>query len=411
MAKAGQIIALQRSTMLSGKHNAMTSTALTELLSRSITLDTSLSQAMATPSNVQQCDRQLRDIRELMKEMNNSFQSLLNLLLADAYTYRAIVDAESKQVPVASREQHIKGTVDFGAEVDSPDASTITKTLSVTDRLNATEISDEMDNTMELYKGERVRKTTALVLKHVVDKFQSHFGHKDVPKVTFSVNGLTRLAYDQKYKSKDEEPADKFTSEVTVKYTEVSNSAQSIIAIDNCYIDLTSHLKKDGTPVSNYGATWVNIYIPNTTMKKLLSKIQRDTEWPMSSKSFTIDADQGLVSLSAGMDNETPPIFYTMQKVLDEGGKSTGEISISNNGTIQDIYQDKDLREIYKCTMFCTVSLSIPVPVGTEVVPKPGGSNNARIKFHVSSVRAYGVADGITTVKLQRNCIKSSVFG
>ena len=132
VAKADQIIALHRSTMSSDKHSAMTSTALTELLSRSITLDTSLFLFMATPSNIRECDSQLRDIRDLMKEMNNSFQSLLNLLLADAYAYRAITDAEAKQVSVASREQHMKGTVDFGAEVDSLDASTITKTSSVT---------------------------------------------------------------------------------------------------------------------------------------------------------------------------------------------------------------------------------------------------------------------------------------
>ena len=39
-------------------------------------------------------------------------------------------------------------------------------------------------------------------------------------------------------------------------------------------------------------------------MKKLLAQIQHDTMWPMSGKGLTVDANQGLVSLSAGMNSK-----------------------------------------------------------------------------------------------------------
>ena len=81
VTKASEVITLHRSTMSSNKHNAMTLTAINELMSRSHDLATTLSQSMATPVTVKDCNNQLQDIRKLMKKMNNSFESLLNLRL------------------------------------------------------------------------------------------------------------------------------------------------------------------------------------------------------------------------------------------------------------------------------------------------------------------------------------------
>lgn len=132
VAKVSEIITLHKSIMSSDKHNAMTYTAINDLLSKSRDIENTLSQAMAAPHSIQDCKAQLEDVREVMKEVNTSVQGLLNLLLADAYTYRAVVDSESKQVPVASREQHMQGSVDFGSEVQSIDASSISKMSSIT---------------------------------------------------------------------------------------------------------------------------------------------------------------------------------------------------------------------------------------------------------------------------------------
>merc|ERR1712232_172323 len=78
-----EIITLHRSTMLSNKHNAVTSTSINELLSRSRNLEITLSQTVATPANFRDCNAQLNDIRQHIRDVNNSLESLLNLLLAD----------------------------------------------------------------------------------------------------------------------------------------------------------------------------------------------------------------------------------------------------------------------------------------------------------------------------------------
>ncbi len=277
--------------------------------------------------------------------------------------------------------------------------------------LDNLDVNHQTDSSMVEYKGERVKRTTAEVLEHVVDDFGSHFGCPFAPNVKLCMSDLTRLAYDEKYKSKNEEPSDKFTTELQVVYNDVNTARHGLIALDNCYVDLCTHSKKDGSPVSNYGTTWVNVYLGNDQIKQFIGKFKEDTNWSVSQNGLTVDKSQGLTSFTAGMDTESPPGFYVMQKVVDERGAATGDIAISSRGTIQETYQDPGLRAIYKCTMFCTVTVNVAMPVGTLVAPKPTGSSRARVKFHISSIRAYGAAEGITSVKLQSTRFKSSFFG
>ena len=206
--------------------------------------------------------------------------------------------------------------------------------------LQETNLGEQGDGSTIVYKGERMKKETAEVLEHVVDHFDFHFGQATAPNVKFAVDKLTRLPYDEKYKSANQQPSDKITGDLLVAYTEVNKSQQTVLAIDNCYIDLSEHSKRDGSAVSNYGATWVNVYLANAHLKDLYSKVQKDTKWVISNTGITLDNTQGLVSFPAGMDTESPPTFYVMRKEVDDNDLPTGEISITHHGTIPTVYED-----------------------------------------------------------------------
>jgi hypothetical protein len=67
------------------------------------------------------------DVISILKDTVKCVGDLVNLILADAYTYKIITKAESSQIPVASREQHTKGILDVPAESESLAASSITR--------------------------------------------------------------------------------------------------------------------------------------------------------------------------------------------------------------------------------------------------------------------------------------------
>jgi hypothetical protein len=66
------------------------------------------------------------------------------------------------------------------------------------------------------------------------------------------------------------------------------------------------------------------------------------------------------------MDEQDPPRFYVMSKEVDEEDNPTGCVLVSHKGSVQNICSDTDLQFIYKCTLFCTMSMSILTPVGTR---------------------------------------------
>jgi hypothetical protein len=65
----------------------------------------------------------IRDTNEALKDLTFAVNKLVNLLIGDACTYKAIVEAETVQVPVASREQHLQGDIEYGTEVSSVSVS------------------------------------------------------------------------------------------------------------------------------------------------------------------------------------------------------------------------------------------------------------------------------------------------
>jgi hypothetical protein len=108
---------------------------------------------------------------------------------------------------------------------------------------------------------------------------KDHFGNNTTPKVSFVLDELSNLGYDEQYKSKNDAPGDRWYSKVKMMYT-VSNKQYlfDVVAFDNIYFDLVPKISRSGTVSKNYGETWINVYIPSNTLKTFLALFKKSTE-------------------------------------------------------------------------------------------------------------------------------------
>ncbi|KAG7374449.1 hypothetical protein IV203_013544 [Nitzschia inconspicua] len=145
--------------------------------------------------------------------------------------------------------------------------------------------------------------------------------------ITLAVDKLIHLPYDERYKSKNEDPGDRWYSDVKVKYI-IGGYPRTLelMAIDNCYVDLIPKHSKSGSVAQNYGRTWVNVYIPKSIMKSMIEKFKADTNWGISNKGLNVDSTQGLTSITANIDDIDHPPFYAMAKEFDDDDQFTGRI-------------------------------------------------------------------------------------
>jgi hypothetical protein len=271
--------------------------------------------------------------------------------------------------------------------------------------------ADEGTNGMVKYKKATVKVDMRDVMVHVVDNMKDHFGRVGTePKCDFVLSPLSHIAYDEKYKSKGDEPGDRWFTQVSLSYKEVRSIDLPVIAIDNVFIDLSPRINKDGTPVKNYGKTWVNAYFPKSTMKVITEKFKSDTKWSVSNKGITVDEQQSLASIVLNMNLEDGPRFYVMSKEENDRGEFTGRIVTTNKGSVQSMYAQEEYRAIYKATLFCNLSMSVLTSVGTTVVPVPDKNAYARLKFSLASVKAYAVAPDIKSVTLGGNKPSNKLF-
>lgn len=107
---------------------------------------------------------------------------------------------------------------------------------------------------------------------------------------------------------------------------------------------------------------------------------------------------------------EDAPKFYVMAREYDDDDQPTGRVIVSNRGSVQSVYSDVELQQIYKCTVFLAMSMNVLTPLGTTVQPSPSSNSMARLKFTLMSIKAYGIAENVTSVKLGGVKIKSSLF-
>jgi len=279
----------------------------------------------------------------------------------------------------------------------------------ITSLLDDVGIIDSESGLVE-YKGNMVRKEVRDVMKSVVDQMQHHMGRDQFPNISFSLDTLKHLAYDQNYKAKNEDPADKWWSPLNIKYNGLGGLSSPVVAFDGVYLDLTPHMKKGGSPMKGYGLSWANVYIPSKTMKEFTSKVKEFTQWTVSSKGLNADKGQGLVSIVGNINQEGPPRFYSMSMETNEHDEPSGRIVTKSVGNVVSVASDSELQAIYKCTMFCTVSVSVVTAVGTTVCPTPSNTTYARLKFNVLSIKAYGVAENVRTISLSGSKVSSRLF-
>merc|ERR1712232_1211974 len=177
-----EIITLHRSTMLSNKHNAMTSTSINELLSRSSNLEITLSQTVATPANFRDCNAQLNDIRQHIRDVNNSLESLLNLLLADAsvdvptISKTSTVTHSTTQSIEGSKAESLFDSPKKGS-IDSTSHSSATVGASTKSALMKSKINPRKSSSSSRSISSMQRKTPALDLGSKVESV-------DVPTIS-----------------------------------------------------------------------------------------------------------------------------------------------------------------------------------------------------------------------------------
>ncbi|KAG7358004.1 hypothetical protein IV203_014591 [Nitzschia inconspicua] len=131
----------------------MTKVALESIAGDLKNLVERLNAEKAPPVQINDVQHHLNDMNESIIQLTKAVVDLTNLLLGDAYTYRTIIESESVQVPVASREQHISGIVDQGSEVNS--------TVSLPTGLSVKSRSGNKDKVANMFKSRVVSTPSA----------------------------------------------------------------------------------------------------------------------------------------------------------------------------------------------------------------------------------------------------------
>lgn len=104
--KERDILLIATSRMSESKVMPMTKKALENILSECLAIQHGLNVTLNTPKTASEMASSLNSLSNSVRDLTVVVHSLTTLLLGDAYTYKTIVESESLQVPVASREQH-----------------------------------------------------------------------------------------------------------------------------------------------------------------------------------------------------------------------------------------------------------------------------------------------------------------
>jgi hypothetical protein len=123
--KVVSIVRLAISNMSKQNISPMTKKALESIAGQCKAVEQRLDVATKDIKNLADADNVIKDMKNTIRDLSTCVSDMANLLLGDAYTYKVIIEAESSQVPVASREQHASGIVEGGSEVTSVDLSTL----------------------------------------------------------------------------------------------------------------------------------------------------------------------------------------------------------------------------------------------------------------------------------------------
>ncbi len=246
------------------------------------------------------------------------------------------------------------------------------------------------------FRGKEVSTTAGLILDHVVNKLHDHFKGNKMPNVTFECDSLSRLPSDEAYRSKREGPADKWYCEISMNYSVNGNVLNgAVVALDGVYIDLMDKISSKGSPATNYGRTWINLYVPYDVTAKSLSKFCEDTGWDVCATTAINDERQAVRSFTVNLADDDGLGFYTIRK-------GATHIMKKRVGSVQDAFSTPNLKHILNCTAYVTMSMVVNTPVGTAQAPDPAGDFKAKVRLCLVGVDAFGISKGITPVQFSR---------
>ena len=123
--KAQDILSLALSNMSSNPISPMTKSSLTNIVGDINSIYNVLESMSITNSSDKITHREKELTNQLML-LTKSVGELTNLLVGDAYTYKVLVEGQTSQIPMASREQLMPLPVDSGYEVRSIGLSDMT---------------------------------------------------------------------------------------------------------------------------------------------------------------------------------------------------------------------------------------------------------------------------------------------
>jgi hypothetical protein len=201
--KASLVLPNQRTFMTKGAFQPMTKMALqniaAEVQSIAQKLDTS-TKKMETISDV---NLHKDDVMGILRDTVKCLGDLVNLVMADAYTYKVVTEGESLQIPVAFREQHAKGISDAAVESQSIDGSTITGLTGIKsatpDRNKAHTYASKLFKT----KAKKVLVAKTPDDEVILPSPEDLKSKSDVPKLTAEFNNAVQSKISSKSQSKN----------------------------------------------------------------------------------------------------------------------------------------------------------------------------------------------------------------
>jgi hypothetical protein len=132
MSKENDIINNLILNMSSQKLNPMTKMSLEQISGKMKIVCENLKIKRREINNSKDAEDIIDNLYSQVMEISKSVANLTNILLGDAYTYKVITEAQTSQLPLASREQHMSVGLDQGSEVESYAISSIGRSTATT---------------------------------------------------------------------------------------------------------------------------------------------------------------------------------------------------------------------------------------------------------------------------------------
>jgi len=241
-------------------------------------------------------------------------------------------------------------------------------------------------STMTRWRGNTVPEKEAKALRHVFDDLQDHFGYERVdPRVRFNNTSLHRLGN-----------SDRWYGDLYFTYDINGDRCNlAYIGIDVC-VDLTPKLvHKQGLPMlTDYGNSWVYVYLRHHTLDKVKSYVKTGTGWDVSDEGTVDDPNRNLVAIEARMHHQRgqpKPSFWSVKD--GSGGDS---VSFSRMGTVQDMCAKSDQQRIHRGVGIFSVSMDVEGASSSR--PTPGSGVEANLCFTLVSLRTWGITDCVAPI-------------